>query len=80
MNKKLTLNIDDSLIKFAHRYSEKTNQSISSLVEKYLSRLKDDIDKRTISEEAKELYGILEKEPLPDKKQMRKALYEKSIN
>jgi hypothetical protein len=80
MNKKLTLNIDDSLIKFAHQYSEKTNQSISSLVEKYFSRLKEDIDKGTISDEAKQLYGILEKEPLPDKEQMRKALYEKSLN
>jgi len=80
MNKKLTLNIEDSLITFAHKYSQKTNQSISSIIGKYLSRLKNENDIETISSEAKELYGILEKEPLPDKKEMRKILYKKSTN
>ena len=80
MNKKLTLNIEDSLITFAHNYSKKTNQSISSIIERYLSRLKNENDIETISSEAKELYGILEKEPLPNKKVMRKKLYEKNIN
>jgi len=80
MNKKLTLNIEDSLIQFAHSYSKNTKQSISSLVEKYLSRLKEKTDTNNISPEAKKLYGIFEKEPLPDKKEMRKTLYEKSIN
>ena len=80
MNKKLTLNIEDTLIAFAHSYSKKTNQSISSIIEKYLSRLKNENDIESISSEAKELYGILEREPLPDKKEMRKTLYEKSID
>jgi len=34
MDKKLTLNVDEELIKFAHRYSRKTHQSISHLVER----------------------------------------------
>ena len=80
MNKKLTLNIEDNLIEFAHNYSKKTKQSISSIIEKYLSRLKEEAEPGNLSPAAKELYGILEKEPLPDKKEMRKALYEKSIN
>ncbi|RKX78595.1 MAG: hypothetical protein DRP87_05935 [Spirochaetes bacterium] len=80
MNKKLTLNIEDNLIKFAHYYSKRTNQSISSIIEKYLSRLKEETETDKISTEAKELYGILEKEPLPDKKEMRKEFHEKSIN
>lgn len=80
MNKKLTLNIEDQLIKFAHSYSKKTNQSISAIIERYLSRLKDETEPTKISDDAKELYGIFEKEPLPNKKEMRKKLYEKSIN
>ena len=80
MDKKLTLNIDESLIKFAHTYSKKTKQSISSLFEKYLFRLKKDIDTNNISPEAAEIYGILENTELPYKKEMRKQIYEKSIN
>ncbi|MCK5156108.1 MAG: hypothetical protein KAQ69_06715 [Spirochaetales bacterium] len=80
MNKKLTLNVDENLIVFAHHYANGTKQSISSLVEKYLSRLKQDVDHENISSDAKDLYGILDKEALPDKKEMRKLFYEKSIN
>ena len=80
MNKKLTLNIDDNLIKFAHNYSKKTKQSISTIVEKYLSSLKTGTNVKNISTDAKELYGILENKPLPYKKEMRKKIYEKSIN
>ena len=80
MSKKLTLNIDDDIIQFAHNYAKKTNQSISTIVEKYFERLKEKKQKESLSPETEELYGILEKEPLPDKKEMRKALYEKNIN
>lgn len=80
MAKKLTLSVDENLINFAHSYSEKTHQSISHLFEKYLQRLKKDIEQVEFSSETKELYGILEKTDLPDKKEMRRAFYEKSIS
>ena len=80
MNKKLTLNIDNDLIKFAHEYSKKTHQSISSIVEKYLSTLKEKKDKNNLSQTANELYGIFAEKPLPDKKTIRAEFHEKSIN
>jgi hypothetical protein len=80
MNKKLTLNVDENLIEFAHQYSKESRQSISGLFEKYLLRLKQDVYHVDISSAARDLYGILDKETLPDKKEMRKVFYEKSIN
>lgn len=80
MDKKLTLNVDENLIKFAHNYSKKTHQSISHLIEKYLERLRSEISNENLSEETEELYGILKEKNIPDKKEMRKRFYEKSIN
>ena len=80
MNRKLTLKGDVNLIEFAHQYSKISRQSISGLFEKYLLRLKQDINHIDISPAARDLYGILDKETLPDKKEMRKEFYEKSIN
>ncbi|MDA3938629.1 MAG: DUF6364 family protein [Spirochaetia bacterium] len=80
MNRKLTLNVDEQLIEFAHRYSKVSRQSISGLFEKYLLRLKQDVSHEDISSAARDLYGILDKDILPDKKEMRKEFYEKSIN
>lgn len=80
MAKKLTLSMDEDLIKFAHSYSAKTRQSVSHLFEKYLQRLKKGMEHGVLSSEAKELHGILEKSELPDKKEMRRDFYEKSID
>ena len=80
MNKKLTLNVNENLIEFAHQYSKVSRQSISGLFEKYLMRLMQDVNLKDISPAAIDLYGILDKETLPDKKDMRKVFYEKSIN
>jgi hypothetical protein len=80
MNRKLTLNVDEDLIEFAHQYSKVSRQSISGLFEKYLLRLKQNVNNVDISSSARDLYGILDKETLPDKKEMRKGFYEKSIN
>ena len=80
MNKKLTLNVDEEIIKFAHKYSKETDQSISSIIEKYLLRLKSKFTHNSISQEAEEIYGIFENSTLPDKKTMRKNFYEKSID
>jgi len=80
VNRKLTLNVDEKLIEFAHQYSKVSRQSISGLFEKYLLRLKQDINNIHISAVARDLYGILDEDVLPDKKEMRKDFYEKSIN
>ena len=40
MKKKLTLSINDDLIDFAHDFSKETDQSISHIVEEYLTELK----------------------------------------
>jgi hypothetical protein len=80
MNKKLTLNIDDNLIKFAHEYSKKTKQSISAMVEKYFSMLREDKETDNLSQLTNDLYGIFSDNPLPDKETMRKEFHEKNIN
>ncbi len=80
MNKKLTLNIDESIIQFAHNYSKITHQSISSIVENYFYILKNSKEDNNFSNSTNELYGILENNPLPDKAELRGAFYEKSIN
>jgi len=80
MNKKLTLNVDESIIDFAKNYSKKSNQSISNIFEKYFIRLQMETKEVKISEDARELYGIISKNELPDKKEMRKRFYEKSID
>ena len=78
MNKKLTLNVEESLIGFAHEYAQRTKQSTSSLIEKYLTRLQEDMDTKSIASKAQELYGILKKEGIPDTERIRKQFYEKS--
>jgi len=39
MNTKLTLNIERDLIQIAKKYAQKSNQSLSSLVQNYLKHL-----------------------------------------
>jgi len=79
MSKKLTLNIKDETIQFAHSYAKKTQQSVSTIVEKYFENLREKKEFQDISQDAEALYGILEKESVPDKKEMRKIFHEKSI-
>ncbi len=79
MNKKLTLNIDDSLIEFAHTYSKETQQSISALFEKYIKGLKKQTQDVELSKATQQLYGILEGQTVPEKSEMRKAFHEKSL-
>ena len=80
MHKKLTLNIDDSIIDFAHTYSKSTHQSISSMVEKYFKNLKNTNENTNLTQTTMELYGIFSDNPLPDKKEMRGKFHEKSID
>jgi len=80
MPKKLTLNIDDDLITFAHFYSRQNSLSISKLFEQYLLRLKTTNQKQELNPKTTTLYGIFEDTPLPDKKQLRKIFSEKDTN
>ena len=81
MNKKLTLNIEEDLIEFAHTYAKRSNQSVSRIVGNYLSALKNtDENQEGLNVRTKELYGIFEKEPVPNKKDLRKRFHEKGID
>ncbi|TDX42355.1 DUF6364 family protein [Orenia marismortui] len=80
MQKKLTLSIDEDLIKFAHKFSKETHQSISHIVEEYLSQLKKQKDKKEFNPRLENLYGIFEDEPIPDKKELRRIFHDKSHN
>lgn len=69
------------MIRFAHNYAKRSNQSVSIIVETYLGALKnvkesqEDLNSRT-----KELYGIFEKVPLPEKEKLRKQFHEKNTD
>ena len=80
MPKKLTLNIDDDLITFAHSYSRETGMSISKLFEQYLNRLRTTGQKEELNPKTATLYGLFQDSPIPDKKQLRKAFHEKDSN
>ena len=83
MQKKLTLSINEDLIKFAHSFSKETNQSISHIVEEYLNELKEqetNINKNNFKPKIQKLYGAFEKKPIPDKKVLRRKFHEKDYN
>jgi len=64
MSKKLTLNIDDELISFAHAYSRQNGLSISKLFEQYLSRLRTTEQKQELNPKTANLYGIFQDSPI----------------
>lgn len=81
MSKKLTLNIDEKTIEFAHSYAKSTHQSISSLFEKFLNDLKGkQVLANHLPDRIQRLYGSLENIEIPDKKGLRKIFHDKSIN
>ncbi len=80
MQKKLTLSINEELIKFAHEFSQKTRQSISHIVEQYLKSLKDQSEAPGLSPKTQRLYGIFSQQPIPDKKDLRVHFHEESNN
>ena len=65
MQKKLTLNIDDELINFAHTYSRQNGLSISKL---------------PLQSKVQALYGIFHTSPIPDKNELRQLFNEKSAH
>jgi len=80
MPKKLTLNIDDELISFAHDYSRQNGLSISKLFEQYLVRLKNTDQKKELNPKTATLYGLFQDSPIPDKMDLRKSFHEKDSN
>ncbi len=77
MSKKLTLNIDDDLITFAHNYSKQNGISVSKLVEQYLCKLKTVSTSQKLNQKTLGLYGIFKDAPIPDKKTLRERFHEK---
>ena len=63
MNKKLTLLLDETIIKQAKKYAEKNNQSLSGMVEKYFKYVSakkgTPAEKEQIPQEIEELIGII---------------------
>jgi len=78
VHKKLTLSIDEELIKFAHDFSKKTKKSISSLIEQYLKKLKNQTQTHDLSERTSNLYGIFNHHPIPSKKELREYFHEEN--
>lgn len=78
MQKKLTLSIDESLVRFAHEVSRQTKQSISRMFEQYLKGLKSQNELPELSSRTRNLYGITADQPIPDKKELRKYFHEQS--
>ena len=79
MNRKLTLSMDSNIVDFAHRFSEKTNRSISKIIENYFMELREEnpID---LPKDLEELYGIFAGTEAPDKKELRRMFHEKNSN
>ncbi|MCD1655942.1 DUF6364 family protein [Treponema zuelzerae] len=77
MSKKLTLNIDDELITFAHSYSQQNGLSISKLFEQYLNRLRSTDQNQELNSKTTTLYGLFQDSPIPDKKLLRTEFHEK---
>jgi len=80
MNKKLTLNVDDSVIEFAHRYSKETRQSISSLFEKYLKGIQRQHQQTDLSPVTLELRAAFKDLDIPEKHELRRIFHEKSLD
>ena len=72
MKKKLTLSIDEELIKFDHEFSRKTRQSISHIIEQYIQDLRSQAEDSGLTEKTLSLYGIFADSPIPSKKELRK--------
>jgi len=82
MPKKLTLSIDEELIKFAHSYSKKVNSSLSSIVGNFLQSLRVANNKKSAqySQKTASILGAFSENKLPSKKQMRKEFHEDHIS
>jgi len=79
MSKKLTLSVDEELIRFAHAYAEQTGISISKIFEQYLQKLRETTLNQNINPLLKALYGSYKEKPLPSKSDLKKYFHEKIL-
>ena len=80
MNTKLTLSIDDKIIKQAKEFAKLRNKSLSKLIEDYLSGVSSEIpwNKQNIPPVTKKLAGILKgKKEINPKKDISEYLEKK---
>ncbi|PRX16171.1 hypothetical protein BX659_1762 [Orenia metallireducens] len=81
MKDKLTLSIEKDVIEFAHQFAKETNQSISSILEKYLMELKEIQDKEyEVSSRVKKLSGFFEDKDFPENKEKMRRIFHEKIN
>jgi hypothetical protein len=60
MNKKLTLMVEESIIKKAKSYAKQTGRSLSELIESYLETLTEEpTNKNQLSPKLKKLVGVM---------------------
>jgi len=76
MTKKLTLSLDSEIVEFAHDFSKRAKKPISKMIEDYFIGLKASSAK-SLPGDLDELYGVFEGILAPDKKELRKLVYEK---
>lgn len=80
MNKKLTLSLNESVIRKAKVYAENTGRSLSGLVEDYFEKLVQPESKDSASSQLKAISGKIN---LPvdfnEEEELRKALEEKHL-
>ena len=79
MTTKLTLTIDDSVIRIAKVYAKKKGRSLSDIIENYLKAISgQDTPTEELSDSLKELMGSFRLSPKTDyKKELGKALAKK---
>ena len=80
MNTKLTLNVNKDIVEQAKKYAQMNKQSVSALVQNYLTFITEDksLDNIEISPTVKELAGIITIDDLYDiKEEYRKHILEK---
>ncbi len=75
MDTKLTLKLDDSIIKQAKNYAKQKDTSLSKLIESYLGKLVTPMNEEAITPLVKSLSGVIE---LPKKLEQKKD-YKKHI-
>lgn len=77
MTTKLTLTVDDSVIKKAKSYAKNTGRSLSALIESYLETLTGEVeDRQQISPKLKKIAGAVKLPPDFDEETELRAYFE----
>ena len=76
MGTKLTLSMDEDLIRFAHELAREKNASISSIVADYLRGLrKQQFDASRLHTDVRKLMGVFKGAAIPEMKRELRAQY-----